>query len=165
LEHPFFLPTHLQIHIEPKMASQSTKWFSATFRRNLLRASQLAVGVPVVGFGGLYLWTRRCSFEPFGPTLSPLYQHPVLKIINPRNNPSSDDCCVRPVPFSEIKPELLDDARRGGSRLIEAFSGGMWGGYGSSIAVCLAKDEANMSARLRDPAESHAFDQGRVKQQ
>lgn len=114
------------------MASNSTRWFSASFRRNLIRASQIAVGAPVVGFGGLFLWTRRCSFEPFGPETSPLYQHPVLKIINPRSNPSSDDCCVRPVPFSNIKPELLEDARRGGSRLVEAFCGGMWGGYGLS---------------------------------
>ncbi|KAH6693796.1 hypothetical protein F5X68DRAFT_258640 [Plectosphaerella plurivora] len=106
------------------MASHGARWFSASLRQKLFRATQLAVGAPLVTFGGLYLWTRRCSFEPFGPETSPLYQHPILKIINPRNNPSSDDCCVRSVPFSDIKPNLLKDARRGGTSLIEAFCGG-----------------------------------------
>lgn len=104
--------------------------FSGPLRRRLLRASQFVVGAPIVALGGMYLWTSACRFEPFGPETSPLFRHPVLKSINPRNNPSSNDCCVRAVPFSKIKPELLEDARRGGYHTTEAFCAGMWGGYG-----------------------------------
>lgn len=111
------------------MAARAS-WFSNPLRQRLARLSRFVIGAPVVGFSALYLWTIKCRFEPFGPETSPLFQHPMLKVINPRNNPSSNDCCVRAVPFSQIKPELLEDARQGGTRLVEAFCAGMWGGYG-----------------------------------
>ncbi|KAL5353812.1 hypothetical protein ACLOAV_001854 [Pseudogymnoascus australis] len=123
-------------------------WFSASLRRKLVHISIFTIGTPIVGFGSLYLWTRGCTFEPFGPKTSLLFQHPVLKAINPRNNPSTHDCCVRAVPFSKIRSELLDDARRGGSRMTEAFSAGIWGGYGYDIQrniLHLTKDESNSS--------------------
>jgi hypothetical protein len=109
------------------MASRA---FPNPLRQRLARLSRFVFGAPAVGFTALYLWTIKCRFEPFGPENSALFQHPILKIINPRNNPSSDDCCVRAVSFAQVKPELLDDARRGGARLVETFCAGMWGGYG-----------------------------------
>ncbi|KAL2132249.1 hypothetical protein VTI74DRAFT_4044 [Chaetomium olivicolor] len=70
----------------------------------------------------------------------------MLKTINPRKNPTTSDCCVRTVPFAKIRPELLDDAERGGPRLIEAFCAGMWGGYGYGVQrniMRLTKDDSN----------------------
>lgn len=110
---------------------------SATTRRRLIRLTQALVGGPVVG-GGLALWTRKCAFEPFGPDTDPLFRHPVLKQLNPRNLPSSHDSCVRKVPFGQLKPELLEDARRDGGALVQEFSRGMWGGYGNTIKELLA---------------------------
>jgi hypothetical protein len=103
---------------------------SAAARRRLIRFTQVLVGGPVVVFGGLALWTRKCAFEPFGPETDPLFKHAVLKQLNPRSLPSSHDSCVRKVPFGQLRPELLEDARRGGSALVQEFSRGMWGGYG-----------------------------------
>ncbi|KAL6804926.1 hypothetical protein GGI42DRAFT_306565 [Trichoderma sp. SZMC 28013] len=106
---------------------------SSTVRQRLLRLAQVFVGGPAVTFGGLALWTRKCAFEPFGPDTDALFIHPILKDLNPRNNPSTHDCCVRKVPFEELRPELLEDARKGGSALLEEFSRGMWAGYGYGI--------------------------------
>ncbi|KAK4148979.1 hypothetical protein C8A00DRAFT_19280 [Chaetomidium leptoderma] len=129
------------------MAARASS-FSGTLRQRLARLSQFVLGPPIVGFGALYLWTSKCRFEPFGPENSTLFQHPTLKIINPRNNPSSHDCCVRAVPFAQVRPELLEDARRGGTRMVEAFSAGMWGGYGYGIQrniMRMTKDESNIN--------------------
>jgi hypothetical protein len=108
------------------MAARASS-FSRPLRQRLTRLSQFVLGAPIVGFSALYLWTSRCRFEPFGPENSTLFQHPILKIINPRNKPYSHDCCVRAVPFAQVRPELLEDARRGGTHMIEAFCAGMWG--------------------------------------
>ncbi|KAL7930314.1 hypothetical protein V8C35DRAFT_313537 [Trichoderma chlorosporum] len=106
---------------------------SPTARRRLLRFAQVLVGAPAITFGGLAIWTRKCAFEPFGPETDPLFKHPIFKDVNPRNNPSTHDSCVRRVPFEKLRPELLEDARRGGSALVEEFSRGFWAGYGYSI--------------------------------
>jgi hypothetical protein len=108
--------------------------FSAAARRRLIFLTQALVGGPAITFGGLALWTRKCAFEPFGPDTDALFQHPILKQLNPRNNSSSPDSCVRKVPFEQLKPELLEDARRGGSALVVEFSRGMWGGYGTFVS-------------------------------
>ncbi|KAJ4860628.1 hypothetical protein T069G_05616 [Trichoderma breve] len=106
---------------------------SSAARQRLIRLAQVLVGGPAVTFGGLALWTRKCAFEPFGPGTDALFRHPILKDLNPRNNPSTHDSCVRKVPFEELRPELLEDARNGGSALVEEFSRGMWAGYGYGI--------------------------------
>lgn len=80
--------------------------------------------------GGWELWTRHCYFEPFGPENDPLFQSRYFKQYNPGNHPSLDDSCVRKVPLSQIPAELVDDALNGGSKLVERFCAGVWGGYG-----------------------------------
>lgn len=114
-----------------------------TARRRLLRLAQALVGAPAITFGGLALWTRKCAFEPFGPETDALFRHPILKDVNPRNNPSSHDSCVRRVPFERLRPELLEDARRGGSALVEEFCRGMWGGYGKFSLQSSEKGKEN----------------------
>ena len=96
---------------------------------------QLLVTAPLASFAGLSLWTRKCQFEDFGPRNDSLFQHPSLKLINPRNNPTTHDCCTRTVPFSEVDPVLLEDAQNGGNALIEAFCAGMFGGYGNIFSI------------------------------
>ncbi|GMG04105.1 unnamed protein product [Aspergillus oryzae] len=76
------------------------------------------------------LWSRHCYFEPFGPDNDPLFQSKYFRRFNPNKHPSLDDSCVREVPLSRIKPGLVKDALNGGSKLLEMFCGGVWGGYG-----------------------------------
>lgn len=75
--------------------------------------------------------TRNCYFEPFGPDVDrTLFEHPLLKKTNPWNKPISYDSCVREIPFEKLGDGVVEDARIGGTVLIERFAEGMWGGYG-----------------------------------
>lgn len=106
-------------------------------RRGLLLAAQVAAGGATVGAASFYIYTRRCFFEPLtrenGRTL---LQHPILRQINPWNKPAFSDSCVREVPLDQIDGALLEDTRKGGSRLVERYAGGMWGGFGECLSRC-----------------------------
>ena len=108
-------------------------------RHGLRVFGQYTVGISATGSFGFYLWTKNCYFEPFGPENDALFKHPLLKQINPNDNPSSYDLTVRAIPFSKIKPTLLENAQQGGSELIEAFCAGVWGGYGKSSWIDSAR--------------------------
>ncbi|KAK2680652.1 hypothetical protein RAB80_002445 [Fusarium oxysporum f. sp. vasinfectum] len=101
---------------------------SPLFRQRLILAAKVAVGVSITGAASFHLVTRKCYFEPFGPDNGrSLYEHPLLKQINPWNKPGSADSCVREVPFDKLDKVLLEDAKNGGTKLVERFIAGMWG--------------------------------------
>ncbi|KAF4982578.1 hypothetical protein FZEAL_1810 [Fusarium zealandicum] len=107
---------------------------SSLSQRRLGLVAKTAAGVSMTGAGGFYLWTRNCHFEPFGPEFNgPLFRHPIMKQINPWNKPASYDLGVLVVSFDELDDGLVEDATQGGTRLIEMFAEGMWGGYGYAI--------------------------------
>ncbi|WQF85290.1 hypothetical protein CDEST_10304 [Colletotrichum destructivum] len=117
-------------------------------RARLATLSKLAVGTAVAVPTGFYFWTRRCVFDGgFSPATDPVFQHPFLKTVNPRGNPVFHDSYVRTVTFDDIRPDLLEDALNGGSRLVEAYSAGVWGRYGFNaqrkILEMARKNEAN----------------------
>ncbi|KAH7261695.1 hypothetical protein BKA59DRAFT_461649 [Fusarium tricinctum] len=122
---------------------------SPILRKRLLFAAKAAAGVSVAGAGTFHLVTRKCYFEPFGPENGKsLFEHPLLKQINPWNKPVSHDSCVREVPFEKLDPTLIEDARNGGTQLIERFIAGMWGGFGYAIQrkiMTFTKDDVNKS--------------------
>ncbi|KAM5343531.1 hypothetical protein ACJ41O_012068 [Fusarium nematophilum] len=114
-------------------------------RRRFGQVAKAAAGVSIAGAAGFHLLTRKCYFEPYGPELNePLFRHPMLKQINPWNKPASHDSCVREVPFEKLDDGLVEDARHGGTRLIERFTAGMWGRYGYAFqrrVMEFSKDE------------------------
>ncbi|KAF4983137.1 hypothetical protein FDECE_17368 [Fusarium decemcellulare] len=100
----------------------------------ILRLTTLSsIGGAAVGLDYWKIWSRHAYFEPFTPSRDRLFHLPLIKKINPHNNPSIDDSCVYKVPVANIKPELLEDHRRGGPKLVNAFAQGIWGGYGYAI--------------------------------
>jgi hypothetical protein len=99
-------------------------------RSRIATLSKVMASVALAGAGGWQLWTRQCYFEPFGPENDPIFQSDHYKRLNPGNHPSLKDSCVRRVPLSQISPELVDDTLKGGSKLVERFCAGIWGGYG-----------------------------------
>ncbi|OQV08923.1 hypothetical protein CLAIMM_13130 [Cladophialophora immunda] len=90
-----------------------------------------------VGMGALttvpafVLWTRNCSIEDL-PSTDELFRHASFAKYNPTPVPVSEmrDVCVRRYPLSQIRADLVEDARRGGTALIETFNQGIWGGFG-----------------------------------
>jgi hypothetical protein len=102
-------------------------------RPRLVAAAGVAVGFSCASAGVFHLQTRNCSFETFNPDTDPyFFKHDLFSQINPREKPFSADSCVREVPFDDLDQNLLDDAREGGTQLIERFTQGLWGGLGES---------------------------------
>lgn len=106
---------------------------SPLLRQRLILAARVAAGVSITGTASFHLVTRKCYFEPFGPENGrSLYEHPLLTQINPWNKPGSADSCVREVPFDKLDKVTLEDAKKGGTKLVERFMAGMWGGFGKA---------------------------------
>jgi len=79
-----------------------------------------------VGFGGFLFFTRKSHFVPFTVNTDPIFTSSHFKKFNPNGNvPGLHDLCVRRVPLTQIKPELLKNGK-----LVEGFCAGVWSGFG-----------------------------------
>ncbi|RGP77962.1 hypothetical protein FLONG3_3919 [Fusarium longipes] len=120
---------------------------SSVLRQRLLLVAKAAAGISIAGAGSFHLVTRKCYFEPFGPENGKsLFEHPLLKQVNPWNKPMASDSCVREVPFDKLDKALVEDAKNGGTKLVERFAAGMWGGFGYGIQrriMTFFRDENN----------------------
>ncbi|KAL0936828.1 uncharacterized protein CTRU02_209044 [Colletotrichum truncatum] len=120
-------------------------------RARLVTLSKFVAGTAVAVPAGFHLWTRQCAFEEsFSPATDPIFQHPILKKVNPKNNPDFHDCCFRTVPFDKIRPDLLEDALNGGSKLVEAYSAGVWGRYAFTIQRKLMEKARKIESNAGD---------------
>ncbi len=78
---------------------------------------------------GWVLWTRNSKFVPVS-TDNPILESAAYKRNNPNRNSGLHDLCVRKVPLSKIRLELLDAEEKGQPKLVEAFCAGVWTGIG-----------------------------------
>ena len=72
-----------------------------------------------------YLAARNPVISPLPPN-DPVWSSKVYKKQNPSRNPTTQDICVKRLPISKIKPELL---KKDGDLALE-FCRGVWGGLG-----------------------------------
>ncbi|KAH0840457.1 hypothetical protein AYO21_03093 [Fonsecaea monophora] len=104
---------------------------------SLLSKSLQAAGISTfAGVCAFAVWTKHCRFTPptqFNPATEPLFQSAWFRKFNPQNHEATYDECVRRIGLQKIKPELVEDARRGGTKLVEEFCRGVWGGPGYTI--------------------------------
>ncbi|PBP24607.1 hypothetical protein BUE80_DR004388 [Diplocarpon rosae] len=89
--------------------------------RPLLRTAALGVGS---GAAFAY-WTRNAKFVPLSPS-DAIFSSSAYSFQNPHRNPATQDLCVRSVPLTKIKPQLLEKE----GKLVEAFCAGIWAGHG-----------------------------------
>jgi len=89
-----------------------------------LAASIIAFPAAFIGL------TRQSRFVPFVLEADPISKSPFYKKYNPETNPSTYDLCIRRVPLTQIKPELLSSGGKDGA-LTEKFCAGVWGGLGA----------------------------------
>lgn len=82
--------------------------------------------------GGFYVWTKHSKFEPLDPSTDSTFKSSFFRRYNPNQNPTFHDVCVRRIALIKIDPALVKDAEKGGSKLVERFSQGVWGGFGKS---------------------------------
>lgn len=60
------------------------------------------------------------------PRDDPLLSSSIYKRHNPLNNPATQDVCIKRIPLSKVRPELLD---KEGDLVVE-FCRGIWAGWG-----------------------------------
>ena len=75
--------------------------------------------------GGFAFWTRNSKFVPLS-TADAIFSSPAYLKNNPNKNPVTQDLCLKKVPLSKIKPQLLEKE----GKLVESFCAGVWGGLG-----------------------------------
>jgi hypothetical protein len=93
--------------------------------RRLKATLKVAVYGTGASLGAFFFATRKNVFVPLDPT-DAIFHHRLLRELNPSSNPTMHDVCVRRIPISDIRPELLN--KEGG--LVEAFCAGVWSGWG-----------------------------------
>ncbi|KPI42116.1 uncharacterized protein AB675_5402 [Cyphellophora attinorum] len=95
---------------------------------SLLAQGTLVSSFTAVGF--FFVYTKHCEVhEPLDPATEPLFQSSFYRRYNPHNNFYNSDVIVRRVPLTHIRPDLIEDAQAGGSRLVEHFCGSIWSGW------------------------------------
>lgn len=112
-------------------------WYGASRTTKIL---QTVFFPPVIAAGTFYVWTKHCHMEDMNLATDPVYQSKWHKKFNPNSNPVMNDVCVRRLPLFKVKPELVEDAQKGGSKLVEAFSQGVWGSFGTLCSFPNVKD-------------------------
>jgi hypothetical protein len=95
--------------------------------RGLKATLKVAVCGTGASLGAFFFATRKNVFVPLEPT-DAIFHHHLLRKLNPSSNPTMHDICVRRIPISDIRPELLDKEEG----LVEAFCAGVWSGWGES---------------------------------
>lgn len=80
------------------------------------------------------VWTKHSQFEPIDPSTDPTVNSSLYRKYNPNQNPSLKDVCVRRIALIKIDPDLVKDADQGGSKLVDRFAQGVWGGFGKSYS-------------------------------
>lgn len=94
----------------------------------IIRRAFAATGWLTLGTAAGYVaWTRKSKIVDVPPT-DYLFNHTLYARYNPSNSPVTQDCCVRRVPMSQIRADLLEG--RDDGRLVEAFCAGVWSGLG-----------------------------------
>lgn len=98
-------------------------------------ALRLAQGTAAAGLFAVTafpVWTKHSTIAGL-PQDDPLWRSEFYKQYNPLDNPTMNDVCIRRIPLYQLRPELLEDAQKGGSRLVEAFSQGVWGRWSKCL--------------------------------
>ncbi|KAF7555236.1 hypothetical protein G7Z17_g2335 [Cylindrodendrum hubeiense] len=120
----------------------------------LKKSIQLGAATGAITLGTFSIWARNCHIENRPQGMESIMQSPLYHKLNPESNPAIYDRCIRYVDFSLISPELLEDARCGGPKLVNAFSGGLWGSSGESEPWFLVQRKY-LEFKYRNEATAH----------
>jgi len=94
--------------------------------------------------GALVFMSRNSKFVPLS-TSDAIFSSAAYLRNNPNKNPATQDLCIRKVPLSSIKPELLEKE----GKLVEAFCAGVWGGWG------YAYQRSYLAKKYEGPTTAH----------
>lgn len=108
------------------MATQSASSF-----RKLASLPKILALTTLASVSAFTIWTQRCHFIEVENALGSVVDEVSLELYRANPNIALFDVCQRQVPRRFLKQELVHDAEKGGSKLIEAFCQGLFGGRGT----------------------------------
>jgi hypothetical protein len=85
----------------------------------------LITGLLGTSSAAAYLAVRNPVISPLAAS-DPIWTSKLFKERNPSRNPVTQDVCIKRIPFSKIRPELL---QKDGPLALE-FCRGVWSGWG-----------------------------------
>lgn len=91
------------------------------------RRTTIVTGLLGTSTVAAYLASRNPVISPLAPS-DPIYSSSLYKKANPSRNPATQDVCIKRLPMSSIRPELL---QKDGPLALE-FCRGLWSGYGEA---------------------------------
>ena len=100
----------------------------------LSRTLQGTAVATLTSTGAFYVWTKHCHFVDLSSATDPIFQSAPFRTYNPSSNPTTHDLCVRKVPLTKLNTDLVRDASEGGTKLVERFCAGIWGGPGKVLS-------------------------------
>lgn len=86
--------------------------------------------VTTAGAASYWFATRRQKFYELNDPNDGLLNSKFYKAFNPHDNENLSDIYEARVPLSEVRPDLVSDFKRGGSKLAERYCSGLLGGWG-----------------------------------
>ena len=92
----------------------------------------------LVSLGGFTVYTKHVHWEDLQPSQDQLARTSYYRQFNPSLNPVLRDVAVRQLPIHKVDPELIQDAKAGGTRLVERYCAGVYGGLGMVLSPCTA---------------------------
>ncbi|KAI6708391.1 hypothetical protein JHW43_009072, partial [Diplocarpon mali] len=118
---------HLDVTASPQLISRLNTMTARPIRKmGVIRTLLSTAALGGVGGGAAFAWwTRNSKFVPMTPS-DAIFSSSAYAVQNPNRNPATQDLCVRRVPLTRIKPQLLEKE----GKLVEAFCAGVWAGYG-----------------------------------
>ena len=96
----------------------------------------------LVSLGGFTVYTKHVHWEDLQPSQDQLARTSYYRQFNPSLNPVLRDVAVRQLPIHKVDPELIQDAKAGGTRLVERYCAGVYGGVGMSFSPFTALRKA-----------------------
>ncbi len=89
-----------------------------------------AASVTTFGAAAFWLATRQQTFYELNDPNDGLLRSRFYAKYNPHANEDISDIYEARLPLSEVRPDLVSDYKRGGSKLIERYCSGLLGGWG-----------------------------------
>lgn len=85
-----------------------------------------SIGIFTYGFA-----TREQKFHELNSVSDPLARSSFVRDFNPYSNETLSDIYEARIPLAKIRPDLVLDFKRGGTKLIEQYCSGALGGWGT----------------------------------
>lgn len=116
--------------------------------RFLARGCQVVGGGTLAASAAFLYWTRECRMYDLADS-DVFFHTKSFRQFNPTPAPEGEmrDICIRHCDLRSIRPDIVEDARRGGTALIESLAQGIFGGMGTYSVACLLVPDAKCRKR------------------